>query len=94
MIQDMKQPSIYKTDPGKKAIQKFYEALLEDWPKQNKSFHLITSYGSTFVIENGNAEKPVIVLLHGTGSNAAMYKGEAEEYAKDYHVYSIDIIGE
>lgn len=93
MLKNKKQ-SIYKTDSGKMSIIKYYESLLKTWPKSYKSFHISTKYGFTYILENGNIGKPVIVLLHGSGSNAAMWKGEAEKYVKDYHVYAIDIIGE
>lgn len=85
---------IYKSDEGKACIQEFYCQLLNDWQCPFIEKNLPTSYGNTFVIESGTPSKPVVVLLHGSGSNSAMWKGDVKELSKYFHVFAVDIIGE
>ncbi len=88
------QKSIYRSPKGKVCILEYYNQLLKDWPRFIQEHNLSTSYGNTFVMESGNKSKPAIVLLHGSGSNSAMWKGDVEKLADDFHVFAIDIIGE
>ena len=90
----MKKNSIYKSESGKKQIQVFYDEILKDWNKPSKHHYLETEFGKTFIIESGSNSNPVILLLHGTGSNSAMWTADVKTLSKDYHVFAIDIIGE
>jgi pimeloyl-ACP methyl ester carboxylesterase len=90
----MAKNSIYKSESGKRSVINFYETLLNDWCKPLVEHVVSTSYGNTFVLESGNKTAPVIVLLHGSGSNSAMWIGDAMVYSKNHHVFTIDIIGE
>jgi pimeloyl-ACP methyl ester carboxylesterase len=44
-------------------------------------------------LESGDAAKPVLILLHGKGGNAARSAPFAARLARDYHVYAIDFRG-
>lgn len=90
----MVKKSIYKSEEGKKQIINFYESLLLQWYQPSKQFLLETSYGNTFIIENGKKDAPALILLHGSGSNSAMWTADAKEFSEKYHVFAIDIIGE
>ena len=86
--------SIYKTDEGKRQVISFYENLLEQWEQPSKQLVFKTDYGDTFIIESGANNSESVVLLHGSGSNSAMWLSDVKELSKYYHVFTIDIIGE
>lgn len=85
---------IYKSDEGKILVLNYYESLLSQWYKPFKQICIETPFGNTFVIESGPAESSAILLLHGSGSNSAMWLADAMKFSENYHVFAIDIIGE
>jgi len=90
----MAKTTIFKSEKGKASIIHYYENVLQEWHKPNKQFFLDTAFGKTFIIESGNADKPAVLLLHGTGSNSAMWLADIAELSKHFHVFAIDILGE
>ena len=86
--------SIYKTDEGKRQVISFYENLLEHWQQPSKQLILETNFGDTFIIESGTNNTESVLLLHGSGSNLAMWIADVKELSQYYHVFAIDIIGE
>jgi pimeloyl-ACP methyl ester carboxylesterase len=90
----MAKNSIYKSDERKKQILGFYETLLSQWHQPSRKIILETIFGETFIIESGDNEAPVIILLHGSGSNSAMWIADVKELSIKYHVFAVDIIGE
>ncbi len=86
--------TIYKTESGEEEVLGLYRTLLDDWPVGCRTAELETSFGTTFAISSGIQGKPVIVLLHGTGSNSASWMADIKVYSKDYLVHCIDIPGE
>lgn len=90
----MTKKPIYKSEKGKQELLSFYNKLLDSWPKPFNEYFVKTCFGETYVIENANKNAPVIVLLHGSSSNSAMWLADVEKLSKDFHVYTVDIIGE
>ncbi len=90
----MAKKSIYKSEQGKKAILSFYENLLAEWHQPSKQYSLNTSFGKTFIVESGDKNAPAVLLLHGSGSNSAMWISDAKTLSEKYRVFAIDIIGE
>ena len=90
----MVKKSIYKSEEGRKQIIDFYESVLLQWYQPSKQFLLETSYGDTFIVENGEKNASVLLLLHGSGSNSAMWISDAKIFSEKYHVFTIDILGE
>lgn len=86
--------TIYKTVNGKTEVLDFYNSILKDWTSPYQEHQISTTYGSTFVMESGKKSLPKIVLLHGSGSNSAMWKADVAEYSKNFHVIAVDVIGE
>ena len=86
--------SIYKTAEGKNQILSFYKALLTKWTQPSKQYTIETAFGNTFIIECGSNDAPSIILLHGTGSNSAMWIADAKTLSLKYRVFAIDIVGE
>ena len=53
-----------------------------------------TRHGDTFVIASGAEQAPPLILLHGAGSNSAVWAGDAAAYAGAYRVFAVDLLGE
>jgi 2-hydroxy-6-oxonona-2,4-dienedioate hydrolase len=47
----------------------------------------------TRVLEAGVEDKPVLVMLHGTGGHAEAYSRNLGAHSSQFHVYSIDMLG-
>lgn len=71
-----------------------YSGILEGWHTPSKQHFIDSRYGKTFVIESGPENGNPVVLLHGTGSNSAMWLADAMTLSDQYRVFAIDIIGE
>lgn len=85
---------IYKSEAGRQAIEAFYRKALTRWPVTNEHVSVRTRHGETFVIACGPIDGPPVLLLHGSGSNSAMWIRDVAEWAKRYRVYAVDVIGE
>jgi len=90
----MKDPTIFKTEAGREAILRVYDDVLQRWPVAYHCQQIMTSLGSTFVIECGQPAGPALVLLHGAGSNSAFWMGEVADLCSDWRVLLVDIPGE
>ena len=53
-----------------------------------------TREGETFVVTCGPADAPPVVLLQGSGANAAMWLPDVEAYAQRLRLFAVDVIGE
>jgi len=87
-------PGIYKSEAGRQAIEAFYRKVLTRWPVANEHIVVPTRHGETLVIACGPTDAPPVVLLHGSGSNSAVWIRDVAEWAKQYRVYAVDVIGE
>ena len=90
----MAKKSIYKTEKGKQLIQNNYSQFLSNWVDPSKQQFIKTQLGDTFVIESGKVDAQAVILLHGSGSNSAMWMADANILSGCYHVFAIDIVGE
>lgn len=86
--------SIYKSSAGEGAVMAFYDAMLARWPVPYETINISTRQGNTFVIASGKETAPELLLLHGAGSNSAVWLGDIAEYSRQYRVYAVDLIGE
>lgn len=87
-------PSIYKSPAGQQAVAALYDRLLASWPVPSTHLTVPTRHGDTFVVASGEPSAPPLVLLHGAGTNAAMWAADAVEYCRRYRVFAVDLIGE
>ncbi|MGC7102135.1 alpha/beta fold hydrolase [Amycolatopsis lurida] len=85
---------IFKTEAGQRAIMRRYEEILASWPVPAERHQVPTKAGETFVLVSGPEDALPLVLLHGSGSNAAMWAGDVEAWAQRFRVYAVDMIGE
>ncbi len=85
---------IYKTEAGAAEIRRRYERTLAAWPVPAEHVRVPTREGETFVLVCGPEDAPPLVLLHGSGANAAMWMGDVPVWARHFRVHAVDMIGE
>ncbi|GAA1823083.1 alpha/beta hydrolase [Luedemannella flava] len=85
---------IYRTEAGGRQVRERYAELLRAWPVPNEHRRVPTREGETFVVVSGREQAPPLVLLHGSGTNAAMWMGDVGTWAEHFRVYAVDVIGE
>lgn len=86
--------TVYRSEEGRKLILSYYSALLEKWAVPAEEKILPTSFGPAFALCSGNTDAPALILLHGSGSNSAMWMEEAAILSKHFRVCCIDLPGE
>jgi pimeloyl-ACP methyl ester carboxylesterase len=90
----MSSPTVFKSEEGRAEIMAYYDAVLARWPVPYQTMHIPTTHGETFVIASGDPAAPPLVLLHGTGSNSAMWIGDVALYSREFRVYALDMPGD
>ncbi|MEU1953421.1 alpha/beta fold hydrolase [Nocardia rhamnosiphila] len=85
---------VYRSLAGQHAVERSYRQHLRDWlvPLQHRT--VATREGETFVLDCGLTEAPPVVLLHGAGSNSAIWQTDAPRWSQSRRLYMVDIIGE
>jgi pimeloyl-ACP methyl ester carboxylesterase len=86
--------SLYKSPAGEQAVMALYDSFLMRWPVPHRTLTVPTRHGSTFVVASGEESAPPVVLLHGAGTNSAMWTGDVAEYSRRYRVLAVDLPGE
>jgi pimeloyl-ACP methyl ester carboxylesterase len=90
----MSTSSIYKSAAGEQVALALYENLLANWPVPHEERTIPTRHGDAFVVISGQSDAPPLVLLHGAGSNAAIWAGDVVEYGRFFRCYAVDLLGE
>ncbi|WP_325049497.1 alpha/beta fold hydrolase [Saccharopolyspora rhizosphaerae] len=85
---------IYKSERGELAVQRAYRDVLDSWPVPAERRTVETSLGPTFVLESGPEDRPPLVLLHGSGTNTAMWRAEVPTWSRHHRVLALDLPGE
>lgn len=86
--------SIYRSPECERELMTLYAEALERWPVSFITHEVPTRYGDTFVIESGCPSAPVLLLLHGTCSNALSWMGDVAAYAPHFRTLAVDVPGE
>ncbi len=86
--------SVYRSETGRDLVQARYRELLERWPAGTRQLRVPTREGETFVVNCGPADAQPVVMLQGSGANAAMWLPDIAAYAQRLRVYAVDVIGE
>lgn len=86
--------AIYRSPEAARAIAEAYTRVLAGWPVPHEEIVLATGQGETFVLACGPKDAPPLVLLHGSQANAAAFMFDIPDFAADFRVYAIDMIGE
>jgi pimeloyl-ACP methyl ester carboxylesterase len=90
----MSTTSIYRTSAGEQAVMAWYDSILKRWPIPCETLNIATRHGNTFVIANGEHSSPPLVLLHGAGTNSAMWIRDIAVYSRLFRTYAVDLLGE
>jgi len=85
---------IYTSAAGRLAVEAQYRRVLERWPVPHEQLFVPTRQGDTFVVTSGDRAAPPVVLLHGSGTNAASWMRDVGPWAQANRVHAIDMIGE
>lgn len=85
---------IYHSPAGAAAIAAVYERLLQRWPSGFRPVRLHTSLGEAFAMRGGVEEGPAVLMLHGSGSNGAVWMGAGAELGRIARTYALDLPGE
>jgi pimeloyl-ACP methyl ester carboxylesterase len=86
--------NIFRSEAGAREIRARYEALLAEWPVPATQLRIPTRQGETFVLAFGKQDAPPLLLFHGSGANAMMWRFDAPLWAEHFRVYAVDMIGE
>ncbi|MEU9116555.1 alpha/beta fold hydrolase [Streptomyces sp. NPDC048483] len=86
--------TIYKSDEGAAVVRRQYQEVLDDWPVSAQQVRVPTREGETFVLVSGPPDAPPLVLLHGSGANASMWREDITSWAGHFRTYAVDIVGE
>ncbi len=85
---------IYTSTEGRQAVHARYSELLGRWPVPCEPCRVATREGETFSVACGPASAPALLLLQGSGANAAMWLRDVASLAEHHRVYAVDVIGE
>ena len=86
--------SIYKSPAGERVVMGLYDEALARWPVPYEAQTISTRHGDTYVISSGELAAPPMVLLHGAGTNSAIWAGDVAVYSQHFRVYAVDLLGE
>ncbi|GAA5075836.1 alpha/beta fold hydrolase [Nocardia iowensis] len=86
--------TIYKSENGASAIRQRYQELLRSWPVPAEHVRVPTREGETFVVVSGPQDAPPVLLLHGSGANTTMWRGDIGSWATHFRTYAVDMTGE
>lgn len=85
---------MFRSRAGAEAVRAAYRQLLGRWPSSFHPLHIATSLGEAFAMAGGRAEGPAVLMLHGSGSNGAVWLGAAAELGRIGRCYALDLPGE
>ena len=71
-----------------------YDHALAQWSFPFDQRMVPTRHGETFVLATGDLAAPALVLLHGAGTNSAIWGGDLPRYRERFRVYAVDLPGE
>ena len=84
----------YKNASGGRLILETYDLLLQTWGVSFQEEDIDTTFGRTHLVMAGDPQAPPLLLFHGVGDDSAfMWRYNAYELARHFHVYAIDTIG-
>ncbi|WP_308126041.1 alpha/beta fold hydrolase [Nonomuraea ceibae] len=86
--------AIYKSEAGGRELRERYLRELAAWPVPAEHVRVPTREGETFVLVSGPRDAPPLVLLHGSGANASMWRGDVATWSRHFRTYAVDLVGE
>lgn len=86
--------SIYTTEEAGRRLRDRYRSELGRWPVPAERLRVPTREGETFVLVSGPEQASSLVLLHGSGANAATWRGDVAAWSEHFRVHAVDLVGE
>jgi pimeloyl-ACP methyl ester carboxylesterase len=86
--------SVFKSPAGERAVMELYDNALAQWSFPFERQVVPTRHGDTFVLATGDPTAPALILLHGAGTNSAIWGGDLPRYRERLRVYAVDLPGE
>ncbi|MFD0886507.1 alpha/beta fold hydrolase [Streptosporangium algeriense] len=86
--------TIYKSEAGERELLDHYRQALDAWPVPAERVHVPTREGETFVLVSGPQDAPPLVLLHGSGANASVWREDIATWSRHFRTYAVDLVGE
>lgn len=86
--------AIFRSPEGEQDVLARYRQMLDDWPGPVEQVTVPTRHGDTFVLTEGRADRPALVLLHGSAANSASWIGDMPLWSGAFRVHAVDLIGE
>jgi pimeloyl-ACP methyl ester carboxylesterase len=86
--------AIYKSDAGRRELLGHYRRALDAWPVPAEEVRMPTREGETFVLVSGPPDAPPLVLLHGSGANAVMWRDDVAVWSRHFRTHAVDLVGE
>jgi len=86
--------SIYKNEAAKEAYFAAYDRSLDAWPVAYESKFVPTTFGDTHMLVSGPTNGKPIVLMHGKGGSATMWRDNLAALSCEHRVYALDILGD
>ncbi|MBO3116418.1 alpha/beta hydrolase [Winogradskyella sp. DF17] len=84
----------FKSKEGKDEIITLYNQRLNTLNIDYSEKTLETKFGATNVLITGNAKKPPLLLIHGTGGCAPLILESFSNLSSTYCVYAIDVLAQ
>lgn len=84
----------FNSQESKAAVINYYNMLLNQLTVDYETVSVQTRYGNTFALTAGDRTKTVVILLHGSSMNSAMWLDDIITLAPHYYVIAPDIPGE
>ena len=85
---------MYRSPAGAEATASSYGRLLKRWPPSFQPVRFRTGLGEAFAMAGGMERGPAVLMLHGSGSNGAVWMGAATELGRIGRAYAVDLPGE
>ncbi|MFC4562206.1 alpha/beta fold hydrolase [Nocardiopsis mangrovi] len=86
--------AIYTSEAGGGEVLRHYRRALRTWPVPAEHVRVPTREGETFAVVSGPPQAPPVLLLHGSGTNAMMWRDDVASWARHFRTYAVDLIGE
>jgi pimeloyl-ACP methyl ester carboxylesterase len=85
---------MYHSVEGAEAIAASCRRLLKRWPPSFQPVRFATGLGDAFAMRGGVENGPAVIMLHGSGSNGAVWMGAGMELGRIARTYALDLPGE
>lgn len=84
----------FRSEEGKNKVLSMYDEFMKKLDTPYERVVVNTQFGETSAIVAGKEDAPIMVLLHGSSMNSAMWLGDIPVFTSRYRIIAPDIPGE